>query len=310
MSSSTDYNFNYGQIMTFVYTSVLIIICICGVIGNAIVLGVGVLKQNYKKNVTNCYIMNLAITDLFFLLISVPFTTYLGAIQVWSFGQFVCKMHIYIAHVLLQATCYTLAAMSIDRYLNIVHEMWYRKYRKSKYAQIICLFIWIVSLVFMFPYEYFLHVNNEKNNQSSHASNCIVQDGDSLFSSCIFTLGFYYVLPLLIIGICYLRVLMYVRRSGYRMVKRLSGVPRQSIELKSRRVQRMLLALTLAFALCWLPIHVLEFLSCSQLLSPLFHLQHYYTLEMIRAVAHALSYFNSCLNPFLYASLNKSFFYS
>ncbi|CAF4403637.1 unnamed protein product, partial [Adineta steineri] len=36
-----------------------------------------------------------------------------------------------------------------------------------------------------------------------------------------FTLGFYYVLPLLIIGICYLRVLMYVRRSGYRMVKRL-----------------------------------------------------------------------------------------
>jgi len=32
--------------------------------------------------------------------------------------------------------------MSIDRYLNVVHETSYRRYRKPKYAFIICILIW------------------------------------------------------------------------------------------------------------------------------------------------------------------------
>ena len=97
-------------------TSVLVIICVCGLcgknwrsratdsmhldpIGNAIVLGVGIFKRRYQHNVTNCYIMNLSITDFLFLLMSVPLTAYLGLKQSWIFGEFICKMHIYLAHV-------------------------------------------------------------------------------------------------------------------------------------------------------------------------------------------------------------------
>jgi hypothetical protein len=79
--------------------------------------------------------------------------------------------------------------------------------------------------------------------------------------------------------------------------------------LKRRRVQRILLGLTLAFALCWLPIHVLEILNCTQIISARFYYEHFYALNTARMIAHALSYFNSCLNPFLYALLNKSFFF-
>jgi hypothetical protein len=70
----------------------------------------------------------------------------------------------------------------------------------------------------------------------------------------------------------------------------------------------MLLGLTLAFALCWLPIHILELLHCSQLLSYAFYLKHIHILTAARVIAHGLSYFNSCLNPFLYALLNTSYF--
>ncbi len=56
-------------------------------------------KQNYKF-VTNCYIINLAITDLLFLLISVPLTAYLGLTNTWILSGFVsCRVQIYIAHV-------------------------------------------------------------------------------------------------------------------------------------------------------------------------------------------------------------------
>ncbi len=73
----------------------------------------------------------------------------------------------------------------------------------------------------MFPYAHFFNINGDKNNQSSNVLECIVHDSNSLISSCIFTFGFYYVVPLSIIFLCYLRVFLHVRRTGYRVVKRL-----------------------------------------------------------------------------------------
>jgi hypothetical protein len=84
-------------------------------LGNAIVLAVGVIKRRYQNNVTNCYIMNLAMTDLLFLLISVPLTAYLGATKVWPFGEFLCKMHIYLAHVCL----ILFLTFTIGKYLGV-----------------------------------------------------------------------------------------------------------------------------------------------------------------------------------------------
>ena len=187
-SSSAEPDKYHEQVVAFALASVLLSICICGILGtykmpqfytaihvcliwfsckgNAVVLGVGIYKQKYRKNTTNCFIMNLAVTDLFFLLTSVPLTSYLGLSRFWIFGEFICKMNIYLAHVrmfsrtnnnnmdtfqvFLQATCYTLAAMSIDRYLHMVHVVWYRKYRTPKHTLIICLSIWISKHKFSF----------------------------------------------------------------------------------------------------------------------------------------------------------------
>ncbi len=77
--------------------------------------------------------------------------------------------------------------------------------------------------------------------------------------------------------------------------------------LNRRRVTRTLFSLTCAFAICWLPIHILELLNCNQMLET-FYVNHSTLLDAIRVIAHALSYFNSCLNPFLYALVNKEFF--
>ncbi|CAF0826213.1 unnamed protein product [Adineta ricciae] len=294
--------------VTFASTSILCVVCVCGVIGNAIILGIGISKRKYQKNVTNCFIMNLAITDLLFLLISVPLTMYLAMSNVWIFGEFMCKMHIYLAHVLLQATCYTLAAMSIDRYLSIVHDFWYRRYRTPKQALIICIFVWMISGAFMFPYDYLLHTDTDKHNDSSGELDCTVND-NSFFSSCMFTFTFYYVLPLLIIGLCYSRVFSHVRYHGTKIARQLSRHNSQTIRFKKRRVKCVLLGLTLAFALCWLPIHILELVQCSQILSYPFFVKHADLLTIARIFAHGLSYFNSCLNPFLYAMLNRSFFF-
>ena len=69
-----------------------------------------------------------------------------------------------------------------------------------------------------------------------------------------------------------------------------------------------MIAVTLAFAICWLPIHILELMQCAN--SPLLRtlIESYpKALYSFRAFTHALAYFNSCLNPYLYALLNRNF---
>src|SRR5271170_2422856 len=116
-NETINYNENYLNLFARILMVIsLACICILGVIGklfnpkkffyiiyfkigNLIVLIVAFRKQNYRF-VTNCYIINLATTDLLFLLISVPLTTYLGLTNTWILNGFVsCRVHIYLAHV-------------------------------------------------------------------------------------------------------------------------------------------------------------------------------------------------------------------
>jgi hypothetical protein len=79
----------------------------------------------------------------------------------------------------------------------------------------------LVSGVFMFPYKHVLHTLDDGSNNSSTIADCTVNDTDSFFSSCIFTFTFYYILPLIIIGLSYSRVLIHVRRTSVTIAKRL-----------------------------------------------------------------------------------------
>jgi uncharacterized membrane protein YciS (DUF1049 family) len=73
----------------------------------------------------------------------------------------------------------------------------------------------------MFPYEYVLNNGiGKSSNQSLVMLDCTVNNNE-FFSSCLLTFGFYYVLPLLIIGLSYSRVLLHVRRSSFKISRQL-----------------------------------------------------------------------------------------
>lgn len=129
--------------------------------GNTTVLIVAFRKKNYRS-VTNCYIINLALTDLLFLAFSVPLTVYLSLTDHWIFdGNLTCRIHIFVAHVcfdtmrertserlssvqvLLHVTCYTLSAMSIDRYLYVRSQNRNPTWRTPINSLCFCFSIWI-----------------------------------------------------------------------------------------------------------------------------------------------------------------------
>lgn len=86
-------------------------------LGNSMVIVVAIRKKNYR-NVTNCHVINLAIADLAFLTLSIPYTTYLGVKNTYPFGTTVCKIYTYLAYV------------STEELIDIITNDYYRDFYK------------------------------------------------------------------------------------------------------------------------------------------------------------------------------------
>ena len=70
------------------------------------------------KNTTNLLILNLAVADLLFVLVCVPFTASDYVLMYWPFGLFWCRTVQYIIYVTAYVSIYTLVLMAGDRYMS------------------------------------------------------------------------------------------------------------------------------------------------------------------------------------------------
>jgi hypothetical protein len=119
--------------------------------------------------------------------------------------------------VLLQTTCYTLAAMSIDRYLYVISSHPRPRWRTPFNACIICILIWGISIAFVFPYTSFTSSRSE--NEKKLLNECSLSSHHPLFASCYFSFCAYYILPLVIIALCYTRLCCYMRHVSKSITK-------------------------------------------------------------------------------------------
>lgn len=75
---------------------IMVVIAIIAVIGNGLVVYIVLRFRNMRSSVTNFYIMNVAVSDLVFVLVCVPLTASLYATVEWKLGAFLCKMNAYL----------------------------------------------------------------------------------------------------------------------------------------------------------------------------------------------------------------------
>ncbi|KAI8492172.1 receptor [Branchiostoma belcheri] len=143
---------------------VFALICVVGLAGNLLVIYV-VWKYERMKSVTNYYIVNLAVADVAFLICCVPFSAAGFTTTSWHYGlfmckfvfyfmqcsDFVCKFVFYFMQVTTMATCLTLAALSVDRYVAIVHPVSSLDRRTPTLAMAISAGIWIGSFLLSVP---------------------------------------------------------------------------------------------------------------------------------------------------------------
>ncbi|XP_010191871.1 PREDICTED: galanin receptor type 2-like [Mesitornis unicolor] len=287
-NSSDSSQFSPASIIVPVVFSLIFLL---GTVGNSLVLAVLLRNGQMGHNTTNLFILNLSLADFFFIVFCVPFQATIYSLEGWVFGSFICKAVHFFIYLTMYASSFTLAAVSVDRYLAIRYPLRSRELRTPHNAVAAMAVIWGLAVVFAGPYlSYYDLIEWE--------SSYICMPGWEEWRRKVMdtsTFAFGYVMPVLVISLSYTRTIKYL----WTAVDPLEDIS-QSKKAK-RKVTKMIIIVTILFCLCWLPYHVVI-------------LRYLYgdfpfnqATYVFRLLSHCMAYANSCLNPIVYALVSKHF---
>ncbi|XP_076841574.1 chemerin-like receptor 2 [Brachyhypopomus gauderio] len=280
----------YIQKETLHIISVIIYIFafVLGVFGNGIVIWVTAFK--IKRTINSVWLQNLAMADFVFVLF-LPFSIdYVLRDFNWTFGWTMCKLNSFVCTVNMYASVLFLTVLSVDRYVSLVHFVWARWERTVLRAWVVSALVWVASISLSIPTLVFRETTeynskvvcfNNFHEQDIHVS--MVRHVAVVILRT--TIGFF--LPFLTITVTAVLLARKMRQPG---IKRISSF------------SRMVSAIILAFFLCWAPFHIFSLMELTTYHTTSLHL----VLTVGFPLATSLGFFNSCVNPMLYALLNKN----
>ncbi|XP_066301942.1 G-protein coupled receptor 54-like [Branchiostoma lanceolatum] len=275
------------------------VICLVGIAGNGLVIYL-VWRHREMRTVTNYYIVNLAVTDLAFLICCVPFSVAKIVTHSWEFGEFLCKFIFYFMQVTAQATCMTLAVLSLDRFWAIVKPYQTPWFRTPVGVAITTAIIWIGSFLLSLPIAFFMEVSEREWYGRKYFCMEEFPSEDEYRAYIIYTVLISYVIPLTTSVASHCLILRYLATMAAN-----TSVAQQHVMARKKRVTRMVATVVILFAVCWAPNHAANLWWAFKRED----LQHGFgpVTMWLKISALCLSYANSCVNPFVYGIMGDSF---
>lgn len=283
-----------SHILTIVLYSV---VCVVGLFGNTLVIWV-VLRFSKMQTVTNIYILNLAIADECFL-IGIPFLLYTMRICSWKFGDYMCKAYMVSTSITQFTSSIFLLIMAADRYLAVCHPIESNKYRTLRIAKLVSILAWLTSAILMLPVILFASTVRQEDgiNFSCKIDWPEIYKKHSGTTFILYTFLLEFAAPLCLILVFY-----------YLVIRKLHSVQQKhkSKEKKRsyRKVTRLVLTVITVYILCWLPHWIFQV----SLISAFVGQRELSRFEILLFLLFGcLAYFNSAMNPILYAFLSDNF---
>ncbi|XP_063054360.1 melanin-concentrating hormone receptor 2 [Engraulis encrasicolus] len=289
----------YNRIVEVTETTILPafvgFLCTTGLVGNILVL-VTVLRSP-KKTIPDVYMCNLAAADLVHVTV-MPFLIHQWARGGhWVFGNTLCTIISSLDNCNQVACAIIMSAMSLDRYLALVHPFRLMSLRTRSKTIWVNLCVWAVSVVLALP----AWIHSEVIRFPDGLESCSLNLGSrtALLRYTIYQTVVAFFLPLPLILLCYILILRYT----WSMYQRNNKAHQYNTSVPRERVVRLtktVLVLVSVFLASVGPYYVLQLVNLSFRRPSLAYHTCYY-------LSVCLSYAASSVNPFIYIMLSGHF---
>nr|UOF75621.1 CXCR2 [Bostrychus sinensis] len=268
------------------------IVFIFSFIGNGVVIFVVSFMKKGRAS-TDIYLMHLALADLLFCL-TLPFWA-VNAHAGWVFGNALCKVLSGFQEASVYSGVFLLACISIDRYFAIVRA----KRNLSSHNVLIkavCGVVWLVAGLLALPVVVQREsMYSQDIDQKICYENLTGESSDHWHVTVRIlrhTMGFF--VPFVVMSVCY----------GCTVFKLFHTRNQQK-----QKAMRVILAVVLAFILCWLPYNMTVLIDTlirgrSLLVETC---EALYTVEKMLNVTQVLAFSHCAVNPVLYAFIGQKF---
>lgn len=296
--------------MNKVYIGIEVVIAVLSIAGNVLVCW-AVSINSTLKNATNYFLVSLAVADILVGCLAIPFAIIISiGIDLDFYG---CLFLACFVLVLTQSSIFSLLAIAIDRYLAVKIPLRYKELMTGKTSREIIAILWILSFVIgLIPFFGWNLKHEGCANSSSWRTNTTSTGQKALLYSCklecffesvvdmhymvYFNFFVCVLLPLLIMLGIYLKIFTVARKQLRQIeLKCVGNGDSQHHGLLQREIRaaKSLSIIVGLFAVCWLPVHILNCLTLfyGELKKP----------ELVMYVAIILSHANSAVNPVIYA---------
>ncbi|XP_074040530.1 trissin receptor isoform X2 [Leptinotarsa decemlineata] len=320
-----------------------VVFCLC-FFGNLLVILVVTMSRRLRS-ITNFFLANLAVADFFVAIFCVYQNLVIYIIESWMLENFLCKMYMFIQSLSNTASIFILVVICTERYFAIIYPITCKQILTPIRLKLIIVGVWITCILYSSPKFYWGSTVTVPSGNSSETL-CVLDRqkyNSELFDMIHFVL--FYVIPLAVMSLLYTRIAVCLWNSSEQLKKQLDATnnsnqyqglcrkqssrynkktqlngeakllqnassnsmpnPNSSQNvLKARRgVIKMLIIVVCAFALCNLPYHARKMW---QYWSPNYHGESNFS-ALLTPLTFLSTYFNSGVNPLLYAFLSKNF---
>nr|XP_004665959.2 proteinase-activated receptor 4 [Jaculus jaculus] len=251
-------------------------------------LALWVLATRVPRLPSTVLLMNLAAADLLLALVLPPRLAYHLLGQHWPFGEVACRMATAALYGHMYGSVLLLAAVSLDRYLALVHPLQARALRGQRLTAILCTAAWLTAAALVLPLTL-----QRQTFRLAHSDHMLCHDALPLDAqasywrpvfTCLAVFGCF--LPLLVMLLCYGATLHTLAASGRRYGHAL-------------RLTALVLASAVAF---FTPSNILLLLHYSDPRP-----EAWGDLYGTYVPSLALSTLNSCVDPLVYYYVSNEF---
>lgn len=276
-------------ILILAYSTIILF----GVTGNSLVIYV-VYKFKNLHNVTNFFIVNLAVADLLVNTLCLPFTLVYTLYGEWKFGQVLCFMLPWAQGMAVHVSTITMNVIALDRHRSIVYHM-ETKMSKDMCAVVIVI-TWAVSALLASPLAIFREYGTFDILPDQSIQVCTENWPESSMNGSIYSISallVQYGLPLAIISVAYIRI--------WNKLKKTCG-GRNDGHRRRRKTTKMLLVMVVVFAVSWLPLHAFQL--AVDIDSTVLYMKDF---KLLFTVFHIVAMCSTFVNPILYGWMNNNY---